>query len=150
MLRLRYSVWIDAPVEKVWAFHERDDIFELLAPAHSGFRLIARKGKLRTGSRVEMSIPFGPFRFRWLALHVDHEQGRFFTDEQIRGPFRRWFHKHCFEEENGGTRLTEKIECSLPLGPVSDWLLGWLVRLRLKSEFARRHELTKRICEQAA
>jgi ligand-binding SRPBCC domain-containing protein len=147
MLRFEASVWIHAPVEKVWAFHERDDILDLLSPPKGKPHIVARKGKLATGSRVEFLVPIGPFRVRWLALHVDHEMNHFFVDEQIRGPFRYWKHEHLMEPEKDGTRLTDRILFSLPLAPVSDWLAGWLVKMQVRALFHHRHAITRRLCE---
>ncbi|MDX1983908.1 MAG: SRPBCC family protein [Bryobacteraceae bacterium] len=147
MPHFEFTSWIDAPLEKVWAFHEREDVLRLLAPP--GTEVVSRKGGLETGARVEFRAPvLGPLKVRWLALHVDHERLRFFVDEQIRGPFQRWRHEHRFAEENGGTRLTDAIEYSLPLAPVSHWLAGWAVKLQLRTMFANRHRTTKEYCER--
>jgi ligand-binding SRPBCC domain-containing protein len=149
MLRFEYSVWINAPVDRVWAFHERDDIFDLLNPPDGSVKLLLRKGKLATGARSEFEVRvLGPIKVRWLALHVDYEPGKFFVDEQIRGPFKSWFHEHRFEPENGGTRMTDRIRCSLPLAPLSNWMAGWMVGLSLRKLFAHRHAVTKRTCEE--
>lgn len=147
MPRFEASVWINAPVESVWQFHERDDAMLLLAPLWAKPQIVARKGKLATGSRVEMRLPAGPLRVRWLALHIDHEDYHFFTDEQIAGPFRFWKHEHRFEPENNGTRLIDRVEYRLPLSPVSDWLFGWFVKLPLRSLFRHRHRVTRLYCE---
>jgi ligand-binding SRPBCC domain-containing protein len=147
MPHFRASVWIDAPVESVWRFHEREDAFELLSPPWAKPQITARQGRLATGSRIEMLLPAGPFRIRWVALHVDHQDFHHFTDEQIAGPFRYWKHEHRFEAEHGGTRLTDSVEFRLPLSPVSDWLLAWIVRLQLGAMFRHRHRVTKQLCE---
>lgn len=148
MLSFEYSTLIRAPLVKVWEFHERDDALNLLSPP--GTEVLSRKGKLETGARVEILVPlFGPVKARWLALHVAHERGKFFVDEQIRGPFRYWRHEHRFEEEDGGTRLTDSIQFALPLAPMSHWIAGWAVKLQLKAMFATRHEVTRRHCEES-
>ncbi|HUQ95048.1 MAG TPA: SRPBCC family protein [Bryobacteraceae bacterium] len=149
MLRYEKSVWINAPVERVWAFHERDDIFDLLNPPGENIQILSRKGKLHTGSRVEFKIPVaGPIHIRWLALHVAHEVNHHFVDEQIRGPFRYWKHEHIFEPETGGARLTDRVTFSLPLSPFNDWLFGGLAKMRLNKLFEHRHTVTKQYCER--
>ncbi|MBL8173950.1 MAG: SRPBCC family protein [Bryobacterales bacterium] len=147
MPKFAATVWIDAPVERVWQFHEREDALELLSPPWAKPRIVSRKGRLATGSRIEMLLPAGPFRVRWLALHVDCEERRHFTDEQISGPFRYWKHEHRFQQDNGGTRLTDAVEFRLPLSPFSDWLLAWAVKLQLRALFRYRHRITKQSCE---
>ncbi len=146
MLSLECSTLIRAPVRKVWEFHEREDALKLLSPP--GTTIVWRKGKLEAGAQVEILAPVaGPVKVRWLALHVDCVPLQYFVDEQVRGPFRYWRHEHRFETGEGGMRLTDSIRFSLPLAPVSDWLIGWAVKLRLKAMFAGRHEITRRACE---
>lgn len=41
-----------------------------------------------------------------------------FVDEQVSGPFRRWWHEHVFEERDGATLMTDTVEFVAPLGPV--------------------------------
>jgi ligand-binding SRPBCC domain-containing protein len=148
MPHFEFSSWIDAPVEAVWAFHERDDVLKLLSPP--GTEVISRTGGLETGARVEFRAPvLGPVKMRWLALHTGYGRLRYFVDEQVSGPFRLWRHEHRFQAENGGTRLTDAIHFSLPLAPLSDWLAGWAVKLQLRTLFARRHRLTAAHCRQA-
>jgi ligand-binding SRPBCC domain-containing protein len=43
-----------------------------------------------------------------------------FVDEQVRGPFRRFRHEHCFEEVDGGTLMIDRITFDAPLGPMGD------------------------------
>jgi len=57
MASFEASVFIDAPVERVWAFHERDDVLQLLAP--SNVKVLRREGGLKTGAEVEFLIPVG-------------------------------------------------------------------------------------------
>jgi ligand-binding SRPBCC domain-containing protein len=147
MQRFEKSSVIASPVESVWALHERQDAIELLSPPAMRPRVLYKKGGLRTGSRVELRVPLGPFKMRWLALHVDHEDFRYFIDEQIRGPFRYWKHVHRFEPVDGGTKLTDFIEFSLPLGPVTDWIFGWAVKLQLRWMFNHRHAMTAKHCQ---
>jgi ligand-binding SRPBCC domain-containing protein len=140
------SVWIDAPVGSVFAFHERPDALSLLSPPFPPLRLLHRAGGLEPGARVELRI--GPLP--WTAIHTACEKNRFFVDEQLRGPFARWVHRHEFTPESSGTRLTDRIEFNLPGGRFIDALLGWAVRRLLQSMFRFRHSVTKRECERLA
>jgi len=76
------SVVIHAPIEEVFAFHEREDALPLLTPAFPPVRVIRKSGGIEPGGRVELRV--GPFR--WLALHTEYEKPRLFVDEQIEGP----------------------------------------------------------------
>jgi ligand-binding SRPBCC domain-containing protein len=137
------SVLINAPVGRVFRFHEQDDALALLTPTFPPVRILSRTGGIGVGARVELRV--GPFS--WVALHTGYEQDRWFEDRQIQGPFAQWIHRHEFEAVGTGTRLTDRISYELPGGLLVNWLLAWTVRVGLHSQFAHRHRVTKQICE---
>jgi ligand-binding SRPBCC domain-containing protein len=145
-----YASLIAAPVETVFAFHQRPDALELLTPPWAGVRVLRRTGGIGPGAEVELLVPIGPFRKRWLAVHTDFEQDRLFVDEQREGPFRRWVHRHEFYDAGGSTRLVDRVFFSLPGGPPADFAAAWLAKLQLRRMFRYRHEITRRHTEPQA
>ena len=133
------SVLIDAPVEAVFAFHQREDALRLLSPPFPGVQ-IARTGGLEVGTRVVLRS--GPFH--WVARHTTFEQDRLFVDEQVQGPFRLWVHRHEFEDLGDTTRLTDRVEYRMPGGAVANAAVRPLLALL----FRYRHGVTKRECER--
>ncbi|MDZ4796567.1 MAG: SRPBCC family protein [Bryobacteraceae bacterium] len=134
------SVLIDAPVHDVFRFHERPDALALLSPAFPPVRMTGRSGSgIEAGSRVELRV--GPFR--WVAQHTIYEKNRLFVDEQIRGPFAKWVHRHEFEAVGNQTRLTDRIEYELPGGWLVNALFGWTATLGLRNMFSHRHRVTR-------
>lgn len=147
MLTFQKSTLIHAPVEVVWGFHERTDILQILTPPWQPVQIIRRRGGLDVGAITEFRLFLGPFPIRWLARHTQCEINRLFTDVQVEGPMQSWVHKHQFAQENGKTRLTDRIAFSLPGGFLIELLGGWLVQAQLEQMFRYRHEITKRECE---
>ena len=138
------SIRIEAPVEAVFGFHEREDALRLLSPRFPPLRVIRKTGGIKPGSRVELKI--GPFL--WSALHTAYEKNRLFTDEQVQGPFAKWVHHHGFESLDQATRLTDRVEYRLPGGEWMNRMFGWAVQLGLRRMFRQRHQITKRCCEK--
>ena len=139
------SIVIDAPVETVFGFHERPDALLLLTPPFPPVRLVSKSGGIETGARVELRVGFLP----WVALHTAYERNRIFVDEQIKGPFAKWVHRHEFESLGKKTRLTDRVEYLLPGGAFVNAVLGWTVKIGLHQTFSHRHKVTKERCEQA-
>lgn len=141
------SVVIAAPIDRVFAFHERPDALERLSPPFPPLTVIQRTGGISTGARVHIRI--GPVH--WHAVHTAFDPPRLFVDEQERGPFRRWVHRHEFEDlGDGRTRLTDRLEFELPGGRLVNRLLAPFVRLGLGQMFAYRHKVTVAACEAPA
>lgn len=138
------SVLIDAPVETVFRFHEREDALELLTPTFPPVRVVSRTGGIQPGARVELRVVFLP----WIARHSDYEPNRLFVDEQVEGPFAKWVHRHEFEDLGVAMRLTDRVEFLLPGGRLVNAVLEWLVKLGLTQMFDHRHKVTKKLCER--
>ena len=142
MLVFERSVWIHAPVDKVFAFHERPDALQKLTPPGQPVSLISHSGGIETGARVVLRLGFGFLSLRWVALHTAYAQNQLFEDTQISGPFRSWKHQHRFAVEGDGSRLTDHIEFELYGGHITERMFGGLVRAQLEKMFAYRHQVT--------
>ena len=148
MLHFKHSSIINAPVEVVWQFHERPNILQLLTPPWQPVQVVRREGGLITGAVTEFRLFLGPVPLTWLARHTNYEKNRFFTDEQISGPFESWVHRHEFTPENGKTRLSDIISYILPGGETIEFFSGWLIQAQLEAMFRYRHYVTNRECEK--
>jgi len=52
-----------------------------------------------------------------------YEPPLLFEDEQVRGPFRRWHHRHEMAPDVLGARLTDIVDFELPFALVSRWFV---------------------------
>ncbi len=154
MLKFQRSIQINAPVETVWAFHERADILNILTPPWQPVQVLWREGGLGVGTSSAFRLWLGPLPVLWLAQHVECEPDRLFADLQTQGPMAHWLHRHRFEPlaaSNLGPaqmRLTDEIEYALPAGDWTEPLLKTWVSARLGDMFAYRHRVTKLACER--
>ncbi|MBK7705722.1 MAG: SRPBCC family protein [Acidobacteria bacterium] len=136
---------IAASPEKVFAFHERPDAFELLVPPWENARIIEKADISKIGSRaiIETKL-FGVVPVRWVAEHTAYDPPRMFEDVQISGPFASWRHKHIVLPHADGAVLRDEIEFEPPM-----WIFGRLaapyaIIPKLEKMFAYRHEATRR------
>lgn len=143
MLHFEFSSVIDAPVERVFAFHERPDAIQLLTPWWL-FPKVERLNDLglQVGSEL-IVVTTGGFT-KWHARHVGYEKNRLFADVIVSGPMREWRHEHRFEDLDQRTRLIDSINF------VPKVLPGWLVLRGLAWLFQYRHAVTKRFCESSS
>jgi ligand-binding SRPBCC domain-containing protein len=150
VLQFERSVWIDAPVEAVFAFHERPDAFLKLTPPGHPVSVISHTGGIQTGARVVLRLGFGFVSIKWVAVHTCYEKNRLFEDTQASGPFRSWRHQHRFNAEGSGARLTDHIDFELPGGRIVERIFGAAVQAQLEKMFAYRHKVTKETVEADA
>ena len=150
MPTLQFETIVPAPLDRVWAFHEDvTSALPAISPPEAQVRIESADVPVREGSRIVITAkaPLGR-RVRWVARIVEHrpphpvafgEEARF-VDEQEAGPFAAWRHAHEFERvDEQTTRLVDRVDYRLPLGP-----LGWVadrlvVRPQLRRMFRHRH-----------
>jgi uncharacterized protein len=64
----------------------------------------------------------------------------------VRGPLRRWRHRHVIAAAGDGARLTDAIEFEPPFGILGRLFAPWLILPRLRKLFTWRHEVTRAWC----
>lgn len=132
---------IDAPTDRVEAWHRRPGALLRLLPPWEPVRVVGEPGSPEPGSRAELRVGRRPFSLRWVAEHRPLEEGRGFADVQAAGPFARWEHEHRFVPRQGGreTLLEDRVAFRLPGAPLVHRILEGGVRSRLERGFRYRH-----------
>jgi hypothetical protein len=139
---------IQASPERVFEFHEQPNVLTLLIPPWESARVIqpAKISEVGAQAIVETRI-LGPIKTRWVAQHTAYDPPHSFEDVQIKGPFRRWRHRHLIEAGNNGAVLRDEIDYEPPFWFLGRALAPILIQKRLQRLFDYRHEVTRRWCE---
>jgi len=74
---------------------------------------------------------------------------RRFTDEMVRGSFRRMRHVHEFERTDEGTRMSDAFQYELPLGPLGSLADVLVVKRHMTRFLVRRDATLKSLAEHA-
>lgn len=94
----------------------------------------------RTGTLIDCKLNIHGLPLRWRTLVRDWGSPHRFVDEQLKGPYRRWIHKHTFEPQNGGTLASDSFSCALPCDSIEHPLF---VRRDIEKIFAFRPQMLK-------
>jgi len=92
--------------------------------AHSAEQAIAgiTSGQIALGEQVTWRAKHFGFPLRMTSEISELDAPFTFTDQQVRGPFKKFHHVHEFYVGENATLMVDKIHFEAPLGP-----LGWLV-----------------------
>jgi ligand-binding SRPBCC domain-containing protein len=135
---------IEVPAAEVYAWHAMPDALERLTPPGEHVKIIEKTGGIEGGARIVIQFGRWPFRRLWVAEHQDYEEGRYFSDLQVSGPFAYWKHTHKFEPDGpSACFLEDYVEYALPLGTLGRGIAGWYVRRKLAKLFEYRHNTTR-------
>ena len=146
---LSASQFVDRPVDEVFAFFSEPRNLGRLTPEAMGFEFQSTDFDMRSGLEIDyrlrplLGIPAG-----WRTRITDFDAPRGFVDVQLKGPYRRWQHRHTFTPMGTGTLVQDEIEYELPFGPLGDAGNAWLVRNELRRIFGFRARAVANIFER--
>jgi ligand-binding SRPBCC domain-containing protein len=116
---LERSQLVALPREAVWAFFAEPRNLEAITPDFLRFRVVTPGGiAMRAGALIDYRISLHGVPMAWRTRIEEVVPGTSFVDVQLRGPYRLWRHTHRFSDVPGGTRVDDRVEYALPLGPV--------------------------------
>lgn len=135
---------LDAPVERVWAFHGSVEALRLLATPGQTVEIIGEETAVREGALHVLRVRQGPFSAVWKARISDVTPPNGFTDTAEQSTFAFWRHRHDFLPDGDGTILRDTVTYALGFGPI-----GWIgerlfAKMAIARVFRHRHERTRR------
>jgi ligand-binding SRPBCC domain-containing protein len=146
-MKYRHRFRVKSSLSKVGEFHARSSSMAAITPPPVIVRLHRAPLILQEGDQMEFTLWLGPLPIHWLAC-IEEVTPSGFIDRQVRGPFRRWVHRHRFiplgERE---TEVRDEVEVELSHHPL--WaLVGLGMWATLPLLFAFRGWKTRRVLER--
>jgi ligand-binding SRPBCC domain-containing protein len=126
MRQFKHRFRVRASLEDVAEFHSNPRALKLLTPPpiYVQFHAVA---PLAENSSSEFTMWVGPFPVRWTALHTEYDPLKGFVDTQVKGPFKRWNHRHYFAVvDEKTTEIRDSIEAELGEGLVMRLVSGFM------------------------
>lgn len=139
MPTLQTEAIIPLPREEVFSFFAKAENLERITPDSLRFEILTPSPvRMEEGTLIDYRIRIGGVPQRWRTRISLWEPPFRFADEQLKGPYRRWFHTHTFEEVEEGTRMADRVEYELPFG-VFGRMGHPLIRRQLRKIFTHRN-----------
>ena len=137
--RLEQEQFVARPLQEVFEFFARAGNLQRITPSWLQFSLDGPEpDPVRAGTLISYRLRLHGVPLRWVSRIEEWEPGRQFVDLQIEGPYRRWHHRHRFEAVDGGTKVSDRVDYELPLGPVGELAWALFVRRDLQRIFDHR------------
>jgi len=137
------ELWLPRPRAEVFPFFADARNLERITPATLNFRVLTPGAiEMRAGTLIDYKLRVRGVPLRWRTRISEWEPEARFVDEQLRGPYRRWHHTHTFEDRDGGTLCTDRVEYAY----WGDFLVhSWLVKKDVEKIFVYRGKVLKEI-----
>jgi len=137
--------WVPTPLDQVFAFFAQPENLGELTPPQMRFEILTPPPLvMKAGALIDYRIALGPLPMRWRTLITHYDPPHGFVDEQLRGPYDLWHHRHTFASRDGGTEIRDTVTYRLPFGPLGRLVQALAVKRQLAGIFAYRE---KRVAE---
>src|SRR5258708_31027572 len=134
MYILRCEMRSPVSMSDTFALFEDPYNLEMIPPPWLNFQITTPPPlKMREGLRIEYRIRWLGVPVYWRTVITAYEPPFFFVDEQEKGPYVLWRHRHTFEPTEQGTRVRDQVEYILPLGALGRTAHELLIGKQLKS-----------------
>lgn len=143
---LRTTLRLAVPRDRVFSFFADAENLARITPPELAFRIRTPLPiTLREGALIDYTIGLHGISMRWRTRIVSWRPNEEFIDEQLRGPYALWVHRHTFRDDgSGGTVIDDEVRYRLPLGAlgnVAHPLVRWQLRRIFQYRTARVREL---------
>ncbi len=124
------------PPAVVFPFFADAHNLERITPPWLGFRILTPAPiAMRAGTRIEYRLRLAGIPLRWRTVILDWKPDEGFVDLQESGPYALWHHEHRFRPVGDGTAMTDRVEYTLPFGPLGRATHAVAVRRALEAIF---------------
>ena len=146
---LRKEQLLPVDLLTAWTFFSSPNNLAKITPPEMDFITLStfkENAEIHTGMLIDYKVKplFGISMF-WRTEITEVQKPYYFTDTQLKGPYRLWEHTHTFTEKENGVLMQDVVKYQLPLGPLGILAHSLLVRRKLESLFAFRKAAIERI-----
>lgn len=142
------EIVICRPLEAVFDFFSRAENLERITPPELGFRILTPLPiEMKQDVEIDYQIRLNGIPMRWRTLIPVWQPPQEFVDEQIKGPYKTWIHRHSFEAiDSQRTRMRDLVRYELPLTPFGDILFP-IIGGKVRSIFEHRNRVIPGLIE---
>jgi len=142
---LRASQVIPLPREQIFPFFADARNLVVITPPAMRFQIRTPEPiTMHTGTLIDYTVRVVGVPLRWRTLISRWDPPDEFADEQLRGPYALWHHRHRFVSLDAArTRMDDEVIYRLPFAPLGN-LVAPFVRRELRRIFSYRHSAIER------
>jgi ligand-binding SRPBCC domain-containing protein len=134
---------IPATLNEAWAFFSDPQNLGLLTPPYLNLRPLRAQNltDIYTGMKIRYRVsPIMRIPLEWITEITEVQEGKCFTDEQLKGPYKLWRHRHVFEQHQNGVLMKDHVDYAVPLGIFGELAHSLFLERQLKAIFRYRRK----------
>ncbi len=143
---LTRTLELDLPRDEVFAFFADAVNLERITPPELNFHIITPQPiEIKRGSLIDYQLRLHGIPMKWRTEISVWDPPFEFVDQQLRGPYSQWIHRHTFTQlEPNRTLIEDEVRYRLPLEPLGD-IVHFIVRRQLEYIFDHRQRVVAKL-----
>lgn len=135
------SLTLALPIAKVFDFFADAGNLERITPPELNFHIITPQPiNIKRGTLIDYTLKMRGIPVKWRTEISTWNPPFEFVDQQLRGPYKQWIHRHTFTEIGPEeTQMEDEVKYRLPLEPFGD-IANFIVRRELNYIFDYRQK----------
>ena len=141
--QFKTTLWLPVPLAQAWEFFSSPFNLAQITPPGMEFRVLSKnlESKIYNGMLIDYSVaPLLGIKMKWKTRIMNVSEQQYFTDVQLKGPYKMWEHTHYFEEKDGGVLMTDIVNYQLHFGVLGLLMNRLLIRSKIAAIFDFRRE----------
>ena len=129
-------------IDEAWEILSNPKNLSELTPKEMNFKIISNdQKKMYAGQVIQYSVtPIAAIKTKWISEITHLEEGKYFVDLQLYGPYAFWHHKHFIHEIDGGVEMEDIIDYKVPFGILGRMIHPIAVKPKLEKIFSYRQQ----------
>ncbi len=123
---------------KAWEFFSSPENLSIITPPEMDFKILSKLNQegIYEGMKIDYTVkPLWGITVRWQTEIIKVQKNNYFTDIQLKGPYKTWEHTHTFSEVPGGVLMYDVVKYKLPLGFIGNAMNSILIKRKINSIF---------------
>ena len=144
--RLDAEMFVPLPIDEVFDVFSDAGQLERITPPWLNFSILTpRPIAMHKGALIDYKLRLRYIPIRWRTEICVWEPPHRFVDQQLKGPYKKWYHEHTFESVDGGTIVGDHVHYISPGGSLVNSLF---VQPDLERIFQFRQDKLQEIFEE--
>ena len=141
---------LSTDINKSWDFFSSAENLALITPPAMDFSILtALNGReIYEGMLINYTVkPLWGIKFHWETEICKVNKPFFFTDRQLKGPYKLWEHSHTFIKKDNGVLIKDEVKYQLPFGIIGNIIHSLFVRKKIEDIFIYRKKVLNQLFE---
>lgn len=135
-------------IDEAWQFFSSPKNLATITPEELDFKILSKSDDegIYEGMIIDYTVkPLFKIPLHWQTEICKVKKGMFFTDRQLKGPYKLWEHTHTFRPVKCGVWMQDVINYQLPFGILGNIAHAVLVRKKIQNIFTYRKNILEKI-----